>query len=89
MLCYTQSQILWSLLNSRGGGGGCESMDGQRCAYFALQLVPQNLIFKYMTPYQKIYFTKFYACHFSKENWSGLLFLYLMNDFYAIVLIFS
>ena len=48
-----------------------------RQAYFALDLVPQNLIFTYMTPYQKIYFTKFYACHFSKENWSGLLFLNL------------
>ena len=85
MLCYTQSQILSSLLNSRGR---CESMDGQGCAYFALDLVPQNLTFTYMTPYQKIYFTKFYACHFSKENWSGLLFLYLMNDFYVIFLIF-
>ena len=56
MLCYTQSQILSSLLNSRGGGGGggerCESMDGQGCAYFALDLVPQNLIFTYVTPYQ-------------------------------------
>ena len=34
-------------------------MDRQGCAYFALDLVPQNLIFTYMTPYQKFILQNF------------------------------
>ena len=61
MLCYTQSQILSSLLNSGGGGGGgggerCESVDGQGCANFALDLVPQNLIFTYDTVPKNLFY---------------------------------
>ena len=28
-----------------GGGGGRESMDGQRCAILALEVIPKNLTF--------------------------------------------
>ena len=58
-----------------GGGGGDESMDGRGCAILALELVPKNLIF---TSLPKVYFTRFYACHFSKETWREPPVLYLM-----------
>ena len=29
-----------------------------------------------------MYFKRFYACHFSKENWTEPTVLYLMNDFF-------
>ena len=63
-------------------------MDGRGSAILALELVPKNLIFAKKS-YPNIYFARFYACHFSKENWREPLVLYLMNDFYAVFLIFS
>ena len=63
-------------------------MDGRGCAILVLQLVPESLIFAYKS-YSKIYFARFYACRFSKENWRKPPLLYLMNDFLAIFLIFE
>ena len=51
------------------GGGGSESMDGQGCAILALELVPKNLIFTQKS-YPKIYFVRFYAYYFRKENYA-------------------
>ena len=65
-----------------GESGVSELMDGRGCAILALELVPKNLIFAQKS-YPKIYFTRFYACHFSKENWREPPVLYLTNDFYA------
>ena len=62
------------------GSGVTESIDGWECAILALELVPQNLIFAEKS-YPKIYFTRFYAFHFSKESWRyETPVLYLMND---------
>ena len=48
-------------------------MDRQGCAILALELVPKNLI-STQKSYPKIYFTRFYACHFSKENYASLIY---------------
>ena len=56
-----------------GGEGVSESMDGQGCAILALEVVPKNLIFGQKS-YPKIYFTRFYACYFSKENYASLIY---------------
>ena len=53
--------------------GVSESMDGWGCAILALELVPQNLIFAEKS-YPKIYFTRFYACYFSKKNYASLVY---------------
>ena len=50
-----------------------ESMDGWGCAILALELVPKNLIFAGKS-YPKIYFTRFYACYFSKENYASRIY---------------
>ena len=50
-----------------GGGGVNESTDRWGCAILALEVVPKNLIFTLKT-HPKIYFTRFYACYFSKEK---------------------
>ena len=58
-----------------GGGGGevSELTDRQGCAILALEVVPKNLIFT-EKPYPKIYFTRFYGCYFSKENYASLIY---------------
>ena len=48
-------------------------MDGQGCAILAHELVPKNLIFTEKSC-PKIYFTRFYACYFTKENCASLIF---------------
>ena len=62
-------------ISSSGGGGRgvSESMDEWRCAILALELVHKNLIFAEKS-YPKIYFTRFYACYFSKENYASLIY---------------
>ena len=67
--------------------GVSESSDEQGSAILALESALQNLIFAWKS-LQKIYFTRFYACHFSKENWKEPPVLYFMNDLQAIFLIF-
>ena len=65
-----------------GGGGGrgvSESMDRWECAILALKVVPKNLIFA-LKSYPIIYFTKFYACYFSKENYASLLILKMASS---------
>ena len=53
--------------------GVSESMDGWGCAILALEVVPKNLILAQKS-YPKIYFTRFYACCFSKENYASLIY---------------
>ena len=53
--------------------GVSESMDRRGCAILALEVVPKNLIFAQKS-YPKIYFTRFYACYFSKENYASLIY---------------
>ena len=60
-------------LGGRGGGGVSELVDGWGCAILALEVVPKNLIFA-LKSYPKIYFTRFYACYFSKENYASLIY---------------
>ena len=55
-----------------GGAGVSESTDRRGCAILALEVVPKNLTFA-LKNYPKIYFTRFYACYFSKENYAPLL----------------
>ena len=59
--------------SSGGGGGVSETMDGRGGAILALVVVPKNLIFAKKS-YPKIYFTRFYACYFSKENCASLIY---------------
>ena len=65
-------------------------MDGRiEVCHFGSSIGTQKFNFyTKILPGPKICFTRFYACHFRKGNWTEPSVLYLMNDFYAIFLIF-
>ena len=62
-----------NLKRALGGGGVSESMDRQGCVTLVFEVVPKNLIFASKF-YPKIYFTRFYACYFNKENYASLIY---------------
>ena len=72
-LCSQQIKNGFSMRRMIFSGVGVnESTDRRGCAILALEVVPKNLIFTLKT-HPKIYFTRFYACYFSKENYARLL----------------
>ena len=76
---YEKGELVTNLSQLQGplgggvGGRVSESTNRQGCAILAFEVVPKNLIFTYKS-YPKIYFTKFYACYFSKENYASLIY---------------
>ena len=65
--------IAWAAKPQRGARGVSESMDSRECAILALEVVPQKFNF-HIKILPEIYFTRFYACYFSKENYAPLIY---------------